>query len=263
MVQLIVERWRVPSAPDTVTISTPRALSIAPSAVTLSPGGSQTLTVSITYSSSSNLVLQLSSSNTNVATVPASVTILANQTNATFDVTAGTTNGGAIITAKGTGVGSASATVALGARLVEWNVDASGAWETPSNWTGNAIPGPGDVVVIDRPGGQLRHHDRRADCGRRIVVRAEQLNVFSTLTVDGAAAVDGGAHLAATLAGAGKVTLGSPMIWTNGAVSLAGGLKCSAGRRSPSPTTGSRAISRPRRCSTTGPWPWGTAIRSS
>ncbi len=82
VVQLIVNDGHFDSAPDTVTISTPRVLSITPSAVSLSPGGSQTLTVSVTYSSSTNLVLQLSSSNTNVATVPASVTILANQTSA-------------------------------------------------------------------------------------------------------------------------------------------------------------------------------------
>ena len=87
------------------------------------------------------------------------------------------------------------------------------------------------------------------------------MNGTTTVTADLTLTVPSSHH--ATLTGPGTIHLAAPMAWVNGVVSLAGGLAVLTGRRSPSPTTGSRAISRPRRCSTTGPWPWGTAIRSS
>src|SRR2546430_160698 len=36
-----------------------------------------------------------------------------------------------------------------------WNVDASGFWDTASNWSGGSVPGSGDDVVIDRPAGDF------------------------------------------------------------------------------------------------------------
>lgn len=35
-----------------------------------------------------------------------------------------------------------------------WIVDAGGFWHDPANWSDNEIPGPDDVVVIDRPAGE-------------------------------------------------------------------------------------------------------------
>ena len=43
----------------------------------------------------------------------------------------------------------------LGA-VVSWANDAGGAWFTPVNWSGNALPQPGDDVVIDRPAADPR-----------------------------------------------------------------------------------------------------------
>ena len=40
----------------------------------------------------------------------------------------------------------AEAVVAVGSRLAEWIKDASGFWDDPTNWSGGAIPGAGDVV---------------------------------------------------------------------------------------------------------------------
>lgn len=37
--------------------------------------------------------------------------------------------------------------------LFTWNVDASGSWTEPSNWSPGLLPGPGDSAVIDRPAG--------------------------------------------------------------------------------------------------------------
>jgi len=35
---------------------------------------------------------------------------------------------------------------------VIWSTDASGYWHAPANWSGGAVPGPGDNVLLHRPG---------------------------------------------------------------------------------------------------------------
>ena len=96
------------------------------SSVTLNPtsvvgGNTSTGTVTLSCAPTSNTVVSLSSSNTAVATVPATVTVLANQTTATFTVTTVgvcvSTN--VTITATLNGSTTASLTVTVGGALCQ------------------------------------------------------------------------------------------------------------------------------------------------
>ena len=242
VLSLVVNDGGSGSAPDTVTISTRRSLSILPSGVSIAPSGSTTVTISISYATATPVVAQLSSSNTTIAAVPASVTIPALATSATFNITAGSTSGGAMVTAASTGIGPGKCAVAVGGRLAQWNVDASGAWETASNWTDNLVPAAGDVVVIDRPAGNFVVTIGASTAAVASLLAKESLNVFSTLTVNGEAAFSGGVNLSGTLTGTGNATLGSPMTWTSGLIQLAGGLEVLAGRTVSFPGNGQTRV---------------------
>jgi hypothetical protein len=79
--------------------------------------------------------------------------------------------------------------------------------------------------VIDSPAGNFVVTIGAPTAAIASLSAAEQVNVFGTLTVNGAAAFDGGGELSGTIGGTGTLTLGSPMTWHAGTVSLAGGLE--------------------------------------
>jgi RHS repeat-associated protein len=97
------------SASSTVHVnpSPPTITSLLPSTVTITQGGSGTLTVTISAAQSTDTIVALASSNSGVAFVPAQITVLATQTQASFTVNANTP-GSVTITASvnGTSVGS-------------------------------------------------------------------------------------------------------------------------------------------------------------
>ena len=231
VVQLIVDDGTSASAPDSVTISTRRLLSLSPSSAALSLSGSVQLTVTAAYATPTPLVVTLTSSNTASATVPATVTIDPNQTTANFTVTGTAIAGGALIKATGgAGTGTAETVVAVGTRLVKWNVDASGFWDDSANWTDGAAPGPGDVVVIDRPAGNFTITISAPTAAIASLLSKEQLNIFHTLNANGPVALDGTTILNGQIDGTGSAVVNGPMSWDAGGVALAGGLEILAGQ---------------------------------
>jgi hypothetical protein len=75
-------------------------LSISPDSLsTTSPGGTIAYTVTISVAQSTDTIITLTSGNPSVVTVPATVTILANQTTANFNATGASTGGPVVITA--------------------------------------------------------------------------------------------------------------------------------------------------------------------
>jgi PKD domain/K319L-like, PKD domain len=228
--ELVVNDGVQDSAPDTVIVQTPLLLALSPHALSIPTSSSGGLTVSIAYAAPSDLVVAVGSSNTSVATVPSTVTILEGATSANFNVTGGTTTGGVIVTASAPGTSAAHATVAVGSRLVQWTDDVSGSWDDNTKWTDDIKPGVGDVVVIDRPAGSFTVTVGAPTAAIASLFAAEQVLVPSTLTVNGAAAFDGGLTLSGTLNGAGSATIGSAMAWDSGVVSLGGGLEILNGR---------------------------------
>ena len=208
----------------------PLTLALTPKTASIPSGGSTVLTVTASAIVPSNLVVNLSSSSAPLLGVPPTVTILAGQASANFNATASGGTGGAIVTASAASAGTAKATIAVGARLVEWTDDVSGNWSDATKWTGDIAPGPGDVVVIDRPAGDFVITVNSPTPAVQTLYSTEELNVASTLTINGHAAIDGGLILTSVLAGAGSVSLGGPGTWSGGTISLAGGLEVAAGR---------------------------------
>ena len=105
-------------ASDPVTFTSPAALSVSIPANAREGDAPVTGTVTASIAPTSNLMVSLASSNASKATVPASVTILAGQTSATYGVTIvdnalldGTQN--ATITATGAGYSNGTGTVAV------------------------------------------------------------------------------------------------------------------------------------------------------
>jgi hypothetical protein len=228
--ELVVNDGVQNSLADSVIVRTPQSLALSPKAQSIAPSTTGPLTVTLAYGSSTDLQVQLQSSNTNIATVPPSVTIPAGETSANFDVTGGTTTGGVMVTASAPEATPAHATLAVGARLVEWNVDMSGSWGVGANWTNNTVPATGDVVVIDRPAGSFTITIGAATPAVGSLFATEQINVNAALTLNGPGAFEGGLNLASNLGGTGNVVIASPMTWTNGGISLGGGIEILSGR---------------------------------
>ena len=86
---------------DSALVVVGSALSFTPSALNLSAGAQQSLTLALSGPAPSNLTVNLLSSNTQAATVPASVTILQNATSVSVPVT-GVSSGSTVITASAT-----------------------------------------------------------------------------------------------------------------------------------------------------------------
>ena len=229
---LVVHDGTQPSAPDQVTVTgiAPVTLSLTPKTSSIASGGSTLLTVTASSMVSSNLQVNLSSSNVALLGVPPTVTILAGQMSANFNANAGPGSGGAIVTASAAGAGNAKATVAVGARLVAWTDDTSGNWSDATKWTDDIAPGPGDVVVIDRPAGTFVITVNGPTAAVQTLYAAEHLEVPSSLTISGHGAVDGGLSLSGLLNGVGSVTLGGPATWTSGTINLEGGFEVAAAR---------------------------------
>jgi hypothetical protein len=116
-----------------------------------------------------------------------------------------------------------------GGRLVEWIVDASGAWEHTANWSGGMVPAAGDWVVINRPAGAFTVTISSATAAISRLDASEALVVNGTLTLDGEGIADGGLTLSGALAGTGSVVLGADAAWISGTISLGGGVTVAHG----------------------------------
>lgn len=100
---------------QTLTFTTFPNIALTPAALSVSIGGvSNLMTVSLGYAQSNGVTVSLSSSNTSVATVPASLVIPAGSTSASFSITGITAGGSVTVTATlpaNLGASSASATI--------------------------------------------------------------------------------------------------------------------------------------------------------
>lgn len=155
--QLIVNNGVTPSNPATVTITAAAAngpsILFNPSSLNLSVGGGS-LTV-IVPQGTDGLVVNLSSSNTNVATVASSVTIFNGAANVV--VTPGNASGTAIITATATGYGPGTATVNVALPTITVTLDSTTVGLT-STINGSIIlsaqaPSGATVTVAASPSG--------------------------------------------------------------------------------------------------------------
>ena len=117
--QLIVNNGFLASNPSTVSVTAvaQTVISLTPNPLTVVSNSTGTLTVTLSApAGGSGQVVNLSSSNTGAATVPASVTVAATQTTASVTVTPAAT-GSTTITASATGLTSGTATVNVVAPL--------------------------------------------------------------------------------------------------------------------------------------------------
>ncbi|HVT04275.1 MAG TPA: hypothetical protein VHL58_12985 [Thermoanaerobaculia bacterium] len=131
------------AVPDSAT-ATVAGITLSPSPVTLSPGGQTTMTASINFGTV-GFTINLVSSDTTIATVPATVVIPRGQTSMSFTVTGGTTAGSASITASNpNAVGdTASVTVAglsLTPTTMTLGANSKGTLTVTTNFPGGRLP---------------------------------------------------------------------------------------------------------------------------
>ena len=123
---------------------------------------------------------------------------------------------------------SAPVNVAAQATLtVTWITDASGFWDDAANWSGGAVPGNGDIVVIDRSGANPVVTVRTTTANVHSVTATDEVSIVGggALTFAAASSFTGGFSLVGgTLTGAGAATFGGPAAWNGGTISLGGGV---------------------------------------
>ncbi len=112
--------------PVTQTVQTTITMTLAPGSLPITVGNNGTLTLTLSAAApTGGLTVNLSSADSSVATVPATVTVVAGATTATFQV-AGVKAGSSVITASATNAGTATATA---------NVSNPGVIQLPSGLT--------------------------------------------------------------------------------------------------------------------------------
>lgn len=149
--------------------------------------------------------VHFSSSDPSSAMLPANYTFTAGDQgvhtfrNGATLVTAGTQTVTATDTESGI-TGSASVTVAPVSMSTDyWTNAAGGDWETASDWSNGAVPGPNDDVVIDLPGSITITHDTGSDSVHSltdyqnlVIIGGSSLTVSDTFSENGSLLVDTG-----------------------------------------------------------------------
>ena len=116
----------------------------------------------------------------------------------------------------------------IGAPLIEWAASVSGEWHNAANWIGGAVPGTGDVAVINTPGNHTVSLTADAtvlgivlgsDSGTQTLETGAHTLTFSE------GALQGGAEL--KIAGAVRVL--DDLVWNNGNVTGTGDLNIERG----------------------------------
>ncbi|HMF38210.1 MAG TPA: hypothetical protein VKF17_16310, partial [Isosphaeraceae bacterium] len=80
---------------------------------------------------------------------------------------------------------------------VYWSVNSSGDWDVPTNWSSGTLPGPGDDVVIDKPGVTVTYRIGSStihslDDQDAFVLSGGTLTASTTLQVKGSFSLAGG-----------------------------------------------------------------------
>lgn len=121
IVQLIVSDGVLTSAPATVTITTTanKTITLTPNPLALDASSAGTMTLTLGQEApTGGLTVNLTSSDTTIVTVPATVTVAANTTAVSFTVTSLAKAGSPTVTAAATGFTSGTATVNVTARTL-------------------------------------------------------------------------------------------------------------------------------------------------
>jgi hypothetical protein len=110
-------------------------------------------------------------------------------------------------------------------REKHWISDSSGFWDDASNWNDGIVPGPTDLVAIDRPSADVVVTVRTS--ASVLSLRSKEgLAVTGSLSIESTGTLDGGLSLSGTLAGAGNISA-SNFMWTGGILSGSGSLTIS------------------------------------
>ncbi len=116
---------------------------------------------------------------------------------------------------------------------VTWINLAGGDWDTPSNWSSDAVPGPSDDAVIAVPGIIVTHSSSASDAVDRLSIPVSgvtlnlsngSLSLSAVTDIAGNLTMSGG-----TLGTMGTLTVSGAMDWTGGTITGGGTLSILAG----------------------------------
>ena len=101
-----------------------------------------------------------------------------------------------------------------------WVSNASGNWETASNWSGGVVPQSGEHVIIDRPGVSIAVTVSTASVNLASLQSQETLVITGgAIGAEGAVGLLGGLTMSGgSLTNAGELTLGGTSLWTGGSI---------------------------------------------
>jgi hypothetical protein len=113
---------------------------------------------------------------------------------------------------------------------VSWINPSGGDWDTPSNWSSNAVPGANDAVVINLPGAIVTHSANIADSVYSLTSQDALVLSGGSLSLAAASTINNNFTLDATLISASDIhvtgvltTSGNPTLAGSGTVYLDGG----------------------------------------
>jgi hypothetical protein len=115
---------------------------------------------------------------------------------------------------------------------VSWINPSGGDWDTPSNWTTGALPGPSDDVIINQPGITVTHNGG-SDSVNSLTISSSNsalglsngsLAFATTSSIAGLLSIVGG-----TLSTAGTLSVTGSMSWTGGTITGFGSLDIANG----------------------------------
>jgi len=105
---------------------------------------------------------------------------------------------------------------------VQWINSSGGDWDTPSNWSTGALPGPGDDVVIDVTRITVTHSSSASDSIHSLDSQATLSLSNGTLSIAASSTLSDLNVSDGTLTGAGDLTVTGTMNWSGGTMSGTG-----------------------------------------
>ncbi|HET8925758.1 MAG TPA: kelch repeat-containing protein [Candidatus Acidoferrum sp.] len=210
----------------TVTISTSVSpITLSPNPLNLFANNVGTMTATLSSPAGANgQVINLASSNTSVASVPANVTVPASSSSATFQVTAGPTANSATITASAPGLTSGTASVVVATRPMSLATDGpllaiNRSFNATVTLAQPAAPGGVTVTLAANPSGLVSISPASQ------TISAGQTTAVFSLTAGSSA---GGVLLTASASGFTNAT--APLTVTTAVISLQTGVTVAPGQ---------------------------------
>ncbi len=116
---------------------------------------------------------------------------------------------------------------------VTWINSGGGDWDTPSNWSTNALPGPSDDVAINLPGITITHSSSASESVNSLTISSSDsslalsngsLTLATTSSIAGSLSISG-----STLRTAVDLTVTGAITWIGGTIAGSGALDIAAG----------------------------------